>query len=222
MKAIDIIEDAARTLRDRKYVRWTKEDHYKFLTAAKRSLVIARPDAKSITRSVRLAPYSTRQEIPEDGFALIDIVRNMGADGLQPGYPVSVVGKADIDAAIMNWHYGESSSQVDNFCFDERNSRFFYVYPVPGDLVHVEMVFSQYPTIVTGDDDVIDVEDVFYEPLLAYCLYRAFSVNNDSSADMEKAKSYLASFFTMIGQESQAAGMVSPNVHAENPDKGVQ
>ena len=209
--ASDIIVQVAGDLRDTGFVRWTKADHYQYITAAKRTLVMIRPDAFSVTVPFCLIPFSTRQQLPSNGVSVIDIVRNMGADGNTPGAPVTVTTKAALDESNINWHTDTWTTEVTNFCFDERSNRSLFITPPPANGVFVELVYSKLPVPVVADTDVIDTDDIFFTVLIDYCLFKAYSRNNDSQGDAEKAKMHLATFLSALGQSQQASMLMSPN-----------
>ena len=122
-----------------------------FLNAAVLAIALQRPDATARTATVLLAP-GMRQTIPKGALTLIEVVRNMGADGETPGAAVSLV-NPDIMLAWANPR--STSATVDNFANDRAtNPQQFYVFPaVPEDAdVHVELTYSAEPKRVTEPD----------------------------------------------------------------------
>ena len=74
--------------------------------------------------------------------------------------------------------------------------------------VYVEMQVSQLPTAVTVTGSDPGVNDVFFEPIVQYMLYKAFSTD-DEGVEFQKALSYMQNFFNLLQVEmatSVAAG----------------
>lgn len=211
MKAGKLTKRVAKTLNDSGYVRWTEQDLFDYLTASQRELVNLRPDARAVTESVKLVANSTRQPIPAGGYKLLDIVRNMGADGSTPGYPVTITTRDALDDSNASWHMEVSADEIDHYTYDDTSPTVFYVTPPPSSSVYVEMVYSKAPSEITSVDDDIEVDDAFEESLRKYMLYLAFSLDHADPSDIQKASSYLSQFYLSLGEEAKAKIAFSPN-----------
>lgn len=211
MIAGDIINRVRKDLHDEDAVRWKDSDMYDYLTAACREVVNLRPDTRAVTESVKLVDNSTRQSIPDGGFRLLDIVRNMGSDGNTPGYPVKVTGRDDLDDSNASWHMDDPADEIDNFSFDEANPTVFYVTPPPAESVFVEMVYSKAPAKIESMDAIIEVDEAFEETIRKYMMYLAFSMDHADSNGMNKASSYLSQFYLSLGEEAKAKIAFTPN-----------
>lgn len=211
MKAGQLTKRVRKTLHDNDGVRWTDEDLFDYLTASCRELVNLRPDARAVTESIELIANSTRQSIPAGGYKLIDIVRNMGADGKTPGYPVKITTRDDLDDSNAGWHMDDPTDEVDNYTFDDANPTVFYVTPPPDESVFVEIVYSKAPPEIESVDDDIVVDEAFEESLRKYMMYQAFSEDHADPADIQKAASYLSQFYLSLGEEAKAKIAFTPN-----------
>ena len=192
-------------------IRWTDEDMYDYLTAACRQLVLLRPGARAVTESVKLSAKSTRQSIPTGGFQLIDIVRNMGADGDTPGYPVQLTERDALDDANTAWHMDGPEDEIDNYTYDEANPTVFYVTPPPSDSVFVEMVYSKSPDRIEAMDDPVVIDNAYEEALYKYIMHKAFCTDDASPADFQKSAQYLSRFYLDLGEVDKAKIAYSPN-----------
>lgn len=211
MKAGQLIKRVSASLHDVGFVRWSEQDMFDYLTASQRILVLLRPDAKAVTESVKLTVNSTRQAIPAGGFKLLDIVRNMGADGNTPGYPVTLTTRDALDDSNINWHGDDPADEVDHYTYDDANPTVFYVTPPPSYSVNVEMVYSKAPSEVESMDDDIEVDESFVETLREYMLYLAFDKDHSDPADRQKASTHLGQFYLSLGEEAKAKIAFSPN-----------
>lgn len=213
MKASDVINTVARQLNDAAFTRWTQADHFSYLTEGLRQCVVVQPRSYPVTDVVELAAGKTKQEIPVDGSSLIDVVRNMGADGLTPGYAVTVADRQALDASDPGWHFAAGSTSVNNYTYDDRNPLTFYVSPPTHATtkVFVEIVYAGLPEAVETMNDLLPVQDLYMGALIEYQLYRCFSVNSKSAEDRQNAQTHLGVFYAMLGEKEKAAMLISPN-----------
>lgn len=127
------------------FVKFTERELVMWFNDAQR--IIAKYIPQSCTRvdAIKLAP-GTRQSIrsipanriiPSDGSApkdtrgqtLVEIIRNMGADGHTPGYAIRLVPRRDLDALTPNWHNTPGDGVIEQYVFDPRMPTDFYVQP---------------------------------------------------------------------------------------------
>ena len=207
--ASDYISDAAELYGDTSYERVTELNWIKYLNASIRALILVRPDAGAQTANVLLTS-GVLQTLPTTALRLLDITRNMGVDGLTAGKIITPSDRKNIDYANMLWPAATGDTEIDNFSYDKENPRIYYVTPPAhtSTAVYVEMQVSQLPTTVTASGDDPGVNDVFFEPIVQYMLYKAYSVD-DESVEFEKAITYMQNFFNLLQVEmsvSKAAG----------------
>jgi hypothetical protein len=206
--ANDYIVDAALLYGDTGYDRVEVPDWIKYLNDSIRALILVRPDAGATLATVQLVA-GVLQTLPSAALRLIDITRNMGT-GETAGKIVSPVDRKHLDYSNLLWPAATGDTEIDNFSYDKENPLMFYVTPPVHATteVHVEMVTSQLPTAVTATDSATGVNDVFFEPMVQYMLYKAFSAD-DESVEFQKAITYMQNFFNLLQVEmatSKAAG----------------
>lgn len=207
--ANDYIEDAAELYSDTAYERVSAATWIKYLNASIRALILVRPDAGAQTANVQLSA-GVLQSLPTTALRLLDITRNMGVDGLTAGKIITPSERKHIDYSNLLWPAATGDTAIDNFSYDKENPRIFYVTPPVHQTtaVYVEMQVSQLPTAVTATGDDPGVNDVFFEPIVQYMLYKAF-VTDDEGVEFQKAITYMQSFFNLLQVEmatSVAAG----------------
>lgn len=223
MTVRDILESVALRFNDTDYVRFTENQYLKFLDDIILKLILVRPDANVKVDTVGLAA-GTRQEIPADGYALIDIYMNK--EGSDPnwtnGAPILQVERKDLDY-FSDWHTtGSTTEDIDEFAYDVRNPRVFWVSPPPAsaDTVYVEMAYSygvaSYADLTDDFETVLDMdvplEDIFRAPLIAGMLHLCFSVDSAAVNDMSVAAQYEQSFYNSLGLEFQSTTAVQPTI----------
>ena len=62
------------------------------------------------------------------------------------------------------------------------------------------MQYSTLPTAVTSTSDATGTNDVFFEPIVQYMLYKAF-VADDEGVEYQKAITYMQTFFNLLQVE---------------------
>jgi hypothetical protein len=207
--ANDYIVDAALLYGDVAYARVSSANWIKYLNAAIRALILVRPDAGAQTSNVQLAA-GVLQTLPTTALRLLDITRNMGANGSTAGKIITPSDRKHIDYSNLLWPAATGDTEIDNFSYDKENPRIFYVTPPvhATTAVYVEMQVSQLPTAVTTTSSDPGINDVFFEPVVQYMLYKAFSAD-DEDVEFQKAIQYMQNFFNLLQVEyatSQAAG----------------
>jgi len=223
MQAQELVIKVARDLNDyesgHEHVRWPLADMLEYLGDAMCVVVLLRPDANAVTVPVLLSTGSTRQVIPVDGARFIGVVRNMGGDGQTPGLPVTLIKREDLDAANQAWHIEAFSSVVDHFVFDDAVPTIFYVSPPPAAGVWVDLSYARLPQQPAAPSDALPLSDIWKEPLREYMMYRAYTRNDSSQEDLSKGERHLSRFFTVLGEESKAKLVFSPNFDQGRPQR---
>lgn len=230
MKVIDILERVTTLYNDKEYVRVPESHYLKFLDDALNQLVLSRPDAHVKTEVVKLK-QGTRQEIPADGYTLIEIYMNKKKEEEEYSnyYPIAHVQREDLDY-FSNWQsYKKKSSKdyIDEFAYDQRSPRVFWVNPFVGEQdVYVEMDYSygftKYGELPQDEDGTwttveqmdIDVSDVFMGPIVSYMLYLLYSTDSTSQRDMSIATANQQAFYQALGVEYQATQQAIPRTES--------
>lgn len=169
-----VLTRAGRALNDTGMTRWSEAELLEYLSDAQRAAVQIRPETNSVTITHPLAP-GTRQAIPDDGYILIDAVRNMGEAGDTPGRVITPVERAALDQVNPSWHSATANGVVTNFIYDIRNRRQFYVSPPQPDPAHrIEIIYAKMPEEITAAADALGLDDIYLPALTAYVLHMAY------------------------------------------------
>lgn len=208
--ANDYILDAAELYADTDYARISTATWIKYLNAAIRTLILVRPDAGAVTESVLLVA-GTKQTLPAVSLKLLDITRNMGADGSTAGKIITPSDRKHIDYSNLLWPNATGDTVVENYAYDNNVPRIFYVTPPVASSpdVYVEMSTSQLPTTITDTTDDDGVDDIFFEPIVQYMLYKGFS-GDDEGSETQKAMTHFETFFNLLQIELKNSTQVNP------------
>lgn len=233
MKVKDILDRVTTLYNDTEYIRVPESGYLKFLDDALNMLLLVRPDCHVKTSVIKLKK-GTRQVIPDEGRALIDIYMNkqpiFKSDGTTIKeyinyYPVVQVRRDDLDY-FSNWQVGSgivSKDYITEFAYESKNPRMFWVNPYVGDLdVYVEMDYSyefvKYSEMKDALNVEIDLPDYWVGPICSYMLYLLYSTDSTSALDRQIAASYLQSFYQATSVEQSSAVSVKPTLSVTNTD----
>ena len=239
----DVFYRASVLLQDAspQFVRWTEREMVAWLNDAQRAVSKYLPSSCSRIDSIKLSP-GTRQSIasilaasmkPGDGstpanvggVALLDVIRNMGADGATTGRSVRVVSREVMDSQAPDWHSRPAATAIDQFMFDPRTPKYFYVSPPvhATTAVWVECAYMADPVQIVwpgsatfgmdGTSTVaISVDDKHVDDLVNYIVARAYSKDAEFASNAAQANTYTQLFLTSLNAQATALTGVNPNL----------
>lgn len=218
------------------FVRWTERELVNWTNDGQRLIASMVPSSCSRTDTIKLAA-GTRQSIdsvlaanikPGDGSVaadtggtmLLDVVRNMGADGLTPGRAIRVATREALDASDPDWHTS-TDDVITEFVFDPRQPKTFYVCPgVAGAAwAEVSWLVSPAPVPYAAGSLVLDgastqklsIDDVFVPVLVEFILTQAYlkftgAGDEDANRHAVLAQTHAAMFASLLGADAPRKG----------------
>jgi hypothetical protein len=195
-----ILNKAAVLLFDTNNVKWPRSELLNYLNDGQRAIVALIPEASATTSVVQLASGS-RQTLPANTNLLMEVTRNMGAEGNNPGRALKRVDRAILDETNPTWYSDTAAPVCTLFMYTTRDRLAYYVYPPATTAAHVEIVTSVIPQ-EQAESAVIVLSDVYIPALLDYILWRAFSKEAAFANNMQKADMYLKSFSMYVSQHA--------------------
>lgn len=201
--AKQVVDRVRPQLIDPDGTRWTDDEFMRWLGDAQKVILTAKPNAFSRTGVVSLVP-GTKQKIPDDGYMLLSVVRNMSSDGVTPGRAVRIVMREVLDAFNPEWHAASKTAIVQNYVFDDRQFDIFHVYPPNDGTGKVELIYAKMPDEVTALDQILDVTDNYLVALSDYLMFRAHQKDSDYAAGQQVAIMYLNAFSQFVGVSTVA------------------
>lgn len=208
--ASTLINRIAAQLVDINNVRWSRTSLLDWLSVGQRMIVMIQPNATNTIESIQLVAGS-RQNIPANGWMLLDILRNMGADGKTSGRAIRVISRKLLDNFNPTWHADAPSDPVNNYLFDQQDQMAFFVYPPSTGNNYIEINYSALPTPLTSETQNIFVPDAYEEALNHYVMFRALSKNAEFAESPESSK-YLDLFNATMGAKVTAEQANNPNL----------
>jgi hypothetical protein len=215
-----IINKAAIQLTDIGNTRWTRAELLDWLNQGQKQIVVMSPSATNKVSVVQLVA-GTRQNIPSDGWTLLELIRYMGTNGSTPGRAIRVTSRELIDSFNPTWHAAAKSAVPKHYIFDQQDQTVFYVYPPNNGQGYVQINYAPVPPMITSESTVISISDTFEPVLLDYILYRACSKDAEYAPGLQLASGYLQTFMAamQIKQTSELANSPNQNFTPKDPNK---
>lgn len=182
--------------------RWTSAELLEWVNAGVRAIAEHRPDATNLVAVLTLVA-GTKQSLPTGGLALLDVMRNVG------GRAIRQTSMGTLDAVAPDWHTATAAA-TENYCYDPRTPRVFWVYPPAVADAQVEAKYQAAPSAMTATTDTVPLNDMYLNALLDYTLYRAFTKDAEFNATADRAKMHLAAFEQATGAKVQADAASAP------------
>ncbi len=199
MLAQVIINEVEQTLQDPANIRWSLSELLSHLSEAQRVIVKNKPNAYSLTTDKALTT-GTRQTLPTDAVALLDVIRNSDAKGSRV---IRQTSREDLDGVNPWWHATTAEVTVTQFTYDDYDPLAFYVYPPNDGTGSVVILYSALPPDVDDPLDTMSIPDFYRAPLVDYVLYRAYQKDSEDASNQSLASMFFNQF--MQGMSIMAA-----------------
>lgn len=215
MLALTLIQLCARDYQDIAYERIARDqasattsnmaDWLSWLNDAARTIVALRPDANATIEATLLAASTTKQSVPSGCQRLLGVTRNMGANGTTVGKAIRFSTDREVlDELNRDWHSATPASPVREVIYDEKKDPLHYwvTPPAISTAWYIELITSKIPTDVAAADAAsgsFQLSDVYGAAAQAWMLYRAYSMQSQSAALMQRALGHFQEFFNLLG-----------------------
>lgn len=224
------------------FVRSPEIELIQFLNDAQRAVCKILPLTTARTDVIRLKA-GTRQDLakvvaadikPGDGsvardmtgIMLIDLVRNMGLDGMSPGRAVRIVDKQDLDASDPIWH-----THVDpvarGVMFNPQTPLTFFVTPgVPSTRTWMELTWAVSPTEIPSggqpgseiykyggnNTTTVSIDDLYLDDLVNYMVARELMKDSKVGQYLARAQMFASAFLSSLNARAQVLTGNNPNL----------
>lgn len=203
MLANEILGQATTALNDADGDRYPEDELLSYLNAALRVVQVLRPSATQ-AYATEVLVAGTRQPLPTGAYRVLDVPRNMNADG-SSGAAIWPTDRKTLDLHTPGWRTETPGATVEHYVYDPDEAPDYYeVYPPATAGIRVEVSYSAEITALAGAGDPLPVGDEYAPPLLDYVLGRAYSKNSEL-AEAGKAAAFFQSFYAALGADRRAA-----------------
>jgi hypothetical protein len=226
MKVSDVISRVRSILNDADATgyRWTDQELIDAVNDAQGVIAIYRPDCFPVNEVIGLAAGS-KQSIPAAGYRLLDVIRNMGSNGTTPGRAIRPTDRDTLDSYDPYWHTNSQKTEIKNSVYDERNPTNFWVNPPAAAGTKIEVLYAKRPTALTATTDDLTISDAYFESVVLFVLFRAYTKEADFAGNAQLASSYLSLFASILGiklQKDVAFGMSLNRKGAESNPAAIK
>lgn len=209
ISAATLIKRSGFLLQDDDHVRWTVDELISWINEAAGALVTLRPSAGAKALVMPLLA-GTQQLLSDDVVQLLDVVRNVGADGVTPGRAIRLAERHLFDSADPDWHTRSGSAVIKHYIYDDRTPNVFYVYPPALAGTKVQASITAMPAPVVASTGTLDLDNQFESALVNYIVFRALAKDSEY-ANGAIAAGYYQAFQAALGGKDAGEQSVSPN-----------
>lgn len=176
---------------------WTRENLLNWYNLATRETVALAPEANTIFEAIKLAA-GVKQSIPASRIALIDVIRNMGTDGLTAGAGITKTDTRILTVFDRSWITATATAIVKNW--GPESLTVFFVSPPSDGTSYVEIKVAAVPDKVAYDsaglweNALVGVAEKYVDAVFNWMLHRAYQKDGDYPGNDERSAGYYKQF----------------------------
>jgi len=205
-------------LDDPDMVTWTEAERIVYINAGVRDICTHKPKASTVTQNLLLAAGATRQAVPADCIAVLDLACNMGADGATPGRHITTTTADRLGAVVPGWRR-DTGAAVKHLVMDDRDSGSYYVWPAPTAAVHVEALVHKLPAAIAALSEALPLNDSYLNALTEYVLHMAYAKDAENPGYVELSIAHYGKYASTLG--IQVAKQKRASAPANSPESPV-
>lgn len=198
----DLLSRISIIANDEEFVRWSKSELMAWINDAAKEIIVRKPAAGAKVAILTLVD-GVSQTLPDRTHMLIDVIRNVN------GKRITLADRHRLEDSAPNW-YEMTPNATRHYCYEDRNTPVFYVYPPAAQGQQVESVISKLPDDVIEDTDSVDLGVEYMGVIVSYALYRALSKDSEE-ANSAIAMTHYQAFSEALGTSVSAQLDSSPN-----------
>ena len=189
--------------------RWSADERIRWANEAMGAIMTRRPAAFA-RRIVHTLVAGVYQDLPADSSVLLDVVRNMKADGITSGRPIRRTDRQLLDDSDPDWMTMRPKAEVRQYVYDDRVPKSFFVYPPVVAGTKVELQDAALPADITSMAGTLGIGAEYLEAVVNYVCYRCNSKDSEFANGAIAAAFYQA-FEASLGMKTQSQQAASPN-----------
>jgi hypothetical protein len=205
----DVTGRAASIIFDETHVRWPEPELLKHVNDGQREICSIRPDSCAVTQNISLVA-GVKQDLPGTAIRLLDLIRNMGADGVTPGAGIIALDMDKVRKYNPNWATVTADTAVKVYMYDPRVPKTFYVYPPLSGATMVEGQVVQLPTDCATTASSLSVHDGYMNALVNWTVYRTL-LKDLETPNAGQAKAYYELFMASLQAKTSSDIAVLPD-----------
>jgi hypothetical protein len=215
IKVIDVIKRVEDILQDSS-IRWPRIELQNWINESYLQIVLMRPDASSKANTLTCVA-GTRQTLAvgfPSALRLLDVVRNLATTSDKK--VIRQLSRSVLDDQRPSWHTETGTVNIQNFTFDPRQPKEFFVYPPATTATRVEVVYADSPGAHalteaqldpgagTPSTVVINLDDTYLSSIIDWVLYRSYSKDAEYAANAQRATAHNGAFLVGLNSKTQS------------------
>ncbi|MCD9504524.1 hypothetical protein GLP37_20385 [Photobacterium phosphoreum] len=193
-----LLAQAAATLVDPSFVRWTKNELIDYLNDALSAVITRKPNAVIVRE--RIEAVGNPIQLPDDTYSLLSIEQIGGVRGQFT--PIE-----SLDRFFPDWRTKQGEPKCWTKSADELTQ--FWLYPAPQELTHVDVQYSK--VLKAKEGESLAMSSVYTGILLDFILYRAFSKDAENASESQKAVTHYQAFNAALGDKNVTDSALQTN-----------
>ena len=198
----DILSRISIIANDEEFVRWYKSELILWINDAAKDIVVRKPAAGAKVVALTLVD-GVAQTLPDRTHMLIDVIRNVN------GKRVTIADRHRLEDSAPNW-YDMTPNATRHYCYEDRNTPVFYVYPPAANGQQLEATLAKLPDDVLDYSGSVDLGPEYMGIIVSYALYRALSKDSEE-ANATLAMAHYQAYSEALGTSTAAQLDSSPN-----------
>lgn len=209
----DVSNEALALLQDKTNVHVDPADMLEWIRAGVREVVALKPKAGTVTQLIDIVANAVTQAVPAGTIEILDVLANMGADGVTPGRGITVVTLDRMQAAKANWRR-DTGAQVKHVIFDDRDNTVYYVWPAVTTAIKAEARLMKFPTPISALTTTVPLDDSYRNPLVYFAMFKAHSQDSSHASNLQMAEAAYTAFLTAMGIQVKAQKKAAPTTNS--------
>ena len=198
--ASTIISATGTILQDPSNVRWSSADLLQYINDGEKVILVLKPDAYMLDTTFVLVA-GVRQSIPASGVVFRDSPVNMGTDGTTQGHSIAFIDKDELDIHNPDWPTDDAAASVIRVIYNQDDPKKFYCYPPQptSGFGYLRWPYAAIPADIAAASNSINLDDIYKEPLIQWCLYKSYSRDSKDAANKALADAAENRFYRLLG-----------------------
>lgn len=202
------IDMAERKILDESNDEYTEQNLLDLYHLAINEIINLVPRAHSDSRTWKLAA-ATRQVIPADAVEIVDVIMNMGTDGLVPGAAIRETTLDIMKTLLPGWEADTPTDAAENFFRLPESKVEFMIYPANTGSGYLKGRVTTIPARVIWDSGgdwklaVIPLDDTFGSAIINGMVYIAYDDDTDTPGNSPRSQMFYGRFLQDLGLRQQ-------------------
>ncbi|PHV09857.1 phage adaptor protein [Chitinimonas sp. BJB300] len=216
LTALAVTQRFGYVVQDSEHIRWTEPELLRWISDAQVAIVVRRPSANPRTVAHALVAGS-KQSLPAGAISLLDVIRNVEADGITPGRAIRMVDRRTLDEQMPDWHAMPAATRIVHAMYNMGDPKSFYVYPPALAGSRIELTYSDTPPDIERLSDALALDRLYLTAIVDYLLYRGYAKDAAYAANAGLAEAYFNAFESQVGTLNQVESTTTVNNKLSTP-----